>query len=178
VPNHQKSKNKPERNTLDVQVDDGKQCPFIEHYDGYLLDVLANLRCFASSRWQHRDISAVWRSCLFVRSQGDTKILGEGVNHGLFSYSAQGLILRQEFVLNKNIVHLIDENFWNLNLGFKHETQAEMVIPMIYIISIISIMHIMCMMPIISIIHIIAGSKISTCGPRVDGQEEVKSPKP
>ncbi len=47
----------------------------------------------------------------------------------LFSYSEQGLIFSKEFVLNKNIVHLIDEIFWNL--GFKHEPQSEMVIPII-----------------------------------------------
>ena len=29
---------------MEVEVDDGKQCPFVEHYDGHLHDVLANLR--------------------------------------------------------------------------------------------------------------------------------------
>ena len=42
VPNHQKSRNK--RNGMDVEVDDGKQCPFVEHYDGFTHDLLANLR--------------------------------------------------------------------------------------------------------------------------------------
>ncbi len=28
-----------------VEVDDTKQCPFNEHYDGNMHDVLANLRC-------------------------------------------------------------------------------------------------------------------------------------
>ncbi len=42
VPKHQKSKN--ERNKVDVQVDGGKQCPFVGNYDGHLHDVLANLR--------------------------------------------------------------------------------------------------------------------------------------
>ncbi len=46
------------------------------------------------------------------------------------------------FILNKNIVHLIDDIFWNM--GFKTETQAEKVI--------ICINFIMLIMLIISII--------------------------
>ncbi len=91
----------------------------------------------------------------------------------LFSYSEQGLIFRKEFVLNKNIVHLIDEIFWNQ--GFKHETQAEMVIPIVRIISTIPI-YTMCAILITRIIA--RSSRTWTCGPRVDGQEEVLSPKP
>jgi hypothetical protein len=32
------------RNGVEVVVDDGKQCPFVEHYDGHLHDVLVNMR--------------------------------------------------------------------------------------------------------------------------------------
>jgi hypothetical protein len=47
VPNHLISKNKrngTERNGTEMVVNEGKQCPFVEHYDGHLHDVLANLR--------------------------------------------------------------------------------------------------------------------------------------
>jgi hypothetical protein len=44
------------------------------------------------------------------------------------------------FLLNKNIVHLIDDVFWNM--GFKHETQIEKVIPIILITCIIYLMYI------------------------------------
>ena len=56
----------------------------------------------------------------------------------LFRYSAIGLKSKQVFMLNKNIVHLIDEIFWNM--GFKTETQADKVMHIISIIRIISIM--------------------------------------
>jgi hypothetical protein len=56
----------------------------------------------------------------------------------LFRYSAIGLISRKVFMLNKNIVHLIDDIFWNM--GFKTETQADKVMHIISIIRIISIM--------------------------------------
>ena len=75
-------------------------------------------------------------------------------------------------MLNKNIVHLIDDIFWNM--GFKTETQADKVMHIISIISIISIMRIIC---IISIIRIIAGSSRAwTSGPRVAGEEDVDCP--
>ncbi len=41
MPSHLKSRNK--RNGVDVPVDESKQCPFVEHYDGHLHDVLANI---------------------------------------------------------------------------------------------------------------------------------------
>ena len=65
----------------------------------------------------------------------------------LFSYSEEGLVFRKEFVLNKNIVHLIEEIFWNL--GFKHENQAEMVILIIRIICVIPIIYFMSIILII-----------------------------
>ena len=72
-------------------------------------------------------------------------------------------------MLNKNIVHLIDDIFWNM--GFKTETQADKVM---LIISIIRILSIMCIILIISLIRIIAGSSGSwNCRPRVAGKENV-----
>ena len=50
--------------------------------------------------------------------------------------------MKKMFMLNKNIVHLIDDIFWNM--GFKTETQADKVmhiIPIARIISIISIIR-------------------------------------
>ena len=50
--------------------------------------------------------------------------------------------MKKIFMLNKNIVHLIDDIFWNM--GFKTETQADKVmhiIPIARIISIISIIR-------------------------------------
>ncbi len=44
-------------------------------------------------------------------------------------------------MLNKNIVHLIDDIFWNM--GFKTETHADKVMHIIPIISIISLISIM-----------------------------------
>ena len=42
VPNYVKSKNR--RSEVMAEVDDTKQCPLSEHYDGNTHDVLANLR--------------------------------------------------------------------------------------------------------------------------------------
>ncbi len=42
VPNNEKSKNK--RNKKEVDIDDTRQCPFGEHYDGTTHDFLSNLR--------------------------------------------------------------------------------------------------------------------------------------
>ena len=53
-------------------------------------------------------------------------------------------------MLNKNIVHLIDDIFWNM--GFKTETQADKVMPIIRIIYIIRIISVI---SLILIIHII-----------------------
>ena len=56
--------------------------------------------------------------------------------------SAKGLVKKKIFRLNKNIVHLIDDIFWNM--GFKTEMQADKVmhiIPIARIISIISIIR-------------------------------------
>ncbi len=58
----------------------------------------------------------------------------------LFSYYVHGLILKKVFVLNKNIVHLIDDIFWNM--GFKTETQADKVMHIILIARIMSIISI------------------------------------
>ncbi len=72
----------------------------------------------------------------------------------LFSYSEEGLIFRKQFVSNKNIVHLIEEILWNL--GFRHETQAEMAIPIIRIILIIPIIYLMCTILIKYIIRLMS----------------------
>ena len=45
--------------------------------------------------------------------------------------------MKKIFIMNKNIVHLIDDIFWNM--GFKTETQADKVMPIIRVIFIISI---------------------------------------
>jgi hypothetical protein len=55
------------------------------------------------------------------------------------------------FLLNKNIVHLIDDFFWNM--GFKHETQPEKVILIMLIICVIKFMIIMRIILIILIIY-------------------------
>ena len=52
------------------------------------------------------------------------------------------------FMLNKNIVHLIDDIFWNM--GFKTETRADKVI---HIIPIIRVSVIILIISIISIVH-------------------------
>ena len=90
----------------------------------------------------------------------------------LFRYSAIGLISKKVFMLNKNIVHLIDDIFWNM--GFKTETQADKVM---LIISIKRIISIICIIQIVSLIRIIAGLSGSwNCRPRVAGEENVDSP--
>ena len=59
--------------------------------------------------------------------------------------------MKKMYLVNKNIVHLIDDIFWNL--GFKTETQAEKVTTEIMII--ICIMHIILIMTIVLIMYII-----------------------
>ena len=54
-------------------------------------------------------------------------------------------------MLNKNIVHLIDDIFWNM--GFKTETQADKVMNVMHIIPIIRIMSIIHIIRIMSIIR-------------------------
>mmetsp|Transcript_42171 Transcript_42171/g.88152 ORF Transcript_42171/g.88152 Transcript_42171/m.88152 type:complete len:85 (-) Transcript_42171:234-488(-) len=51
------------------------------------------------------------------------KALDELLDAEVDVYNVHGLILKKVFVLNKNIVHLIDDIFWNM--GFKTETQAD-----------------------------------------------------
>ena len=67
------------------------------------------------------------------------------------SQSAKGGFMKKMYLVNKNIVHLIDDIFWNL--GFKTDTQAEKVTTEIMII--ICIMHIILIMTIILIMYII-----------------------
>ena len=68
-------------------------------------------------------------------------------------YSSKGTIVKKMPILNKNIVHLVDDMFWNM--GFKTEKQTEQVISIIHIISIIYIKVIICIILIISVIRII-----------------------
>jgi hypothetical protein len=60
-PNRLKNRNK--RNGVDVPVDESKQCPFVGHYDGHVHNVLANMRRLDGTIENHRDASAVRRSC-------------------------------------------------------------------------------------------------------------------
>jgi hypothetical protein len=64
-------------------------------------------------------------------------------------YSAKGTIVRKISLINKSLIRLIDDIFWNL--GFKNETQAEKVIVIIHSILIIHIMRIICIILIISV---------------------------
>ena len=68
-------------------------------------------------------------------------------------YSSKGTIVKKMPILYKNIVHLVDDMFWNM--GFKTEKQTEQVISIIHIISIIYIEVIICNILIISVIRII-----------------------
>ncbi len=55
-------------------------------------------------------------------------------NYYYFSYSLKGAVVKKTYLLNKKIVHVINDIFWNM--GFKTETQAEKVMHIIAIISI------------------------------------------
>ena len=68
-------------------------------------------------------------------------------------YSTQGTVVKKMSILNKNIVHLIDDIFWNM--PFKTDTQAEKVELVIYVILIISIVPIMCIILIILVVFLI-----------------------
>jgi hypothetical protein len=65
------------------------------------------------------------------------------------SYSVKGT-QQEVFILNENIVHLIDDIFWNM--GFKTETQAEKVILIIRFILFITIITLITLILIIRII--------------------------
>ncbi len=65
-------------------------------------------------------------------------------------YSAEGTVVKKISWINKSLIHLIDDIFWNL--GFKNETQAEKVIVIICIILIAYIICIICIILILSII--------------------------
>ena len=55
-------------------------------------------------------------------------------------HSSKGSFVKKMPILNKNIVHLVDDMFWNM--GFKTEKQTKQVISIVHIISIIFIIHI------------------------------------
>jgi hypothetical protein len=56
------------------------------------------------------------------------------------SYSVKGTVAKQIFILNKNIVHLIDDMFWFI--VFKTESQAENATLTIHFITIITLITI------------------------------------
>jgi hypothetical protein len=66
------------------------------------------------------------------------------------SYSVKGTVVKKIFILNKNIVHLIDDMFWYM--GFKTESQAEKVIVIIRFILFITIITPLTLIRIICII--------------------------
>ena len=63
-------------------------------------------------------------------------------------YSVKGTVAKQIFMLNKNIVHLIDNMFWYM--GFKTESQAEKVILIIHFIALITIITLILIICIIA----------------------------
>jgi hypothetical protein len=68
-------------------------------------------------------------------------------------YSAKGTVVKKISLINKSLIHLIDDVFWNL--GFKNEIQAEKVIVIIRIILITYMMHIICFILIIFIMSLV-----------------------
>ncbi len=60
-----------------VDVDDTKQCPFVEQYGGSSHDVLANMRCLDDRIETHPQYCPPVN--LFA-PKGTQKVLGEGVN--------------------------------------------------------------------------------------------------
>ena len=70
-----------------------------------------------------------------------------------FSFTETGKINKKIFMVNKNIVHLIDDVFWNM--GFKTESQADKVYSLHSLYSLFLIIHIMFIIYIILIIFII-----------------------
>ncbi len=63
-------------------------------------------------------------------------------------YSAKGTVVKKISLINKSLIHLIDDIFWNS--GFKNETQTEKVIVIIRIILITYIVRFICIKLIIS----------------------------
>lgn len=74
----------------------------------------------------------------------------------------KGTVVKKIFMLNKNIVHLIDDIFWHM--PFKNPTHDETVImfiiQIILTICIISVIRIMSIIRIISIKHIMLSMRI------------------
>jgi hypothetical protein len=64
-------------------------------------------------------------------------------------HSAMGTVVKKIPLFNKNMIHLIDDIFWNL--GFKNETKAKKVIVIIRIILIIYSILLILLILIISI---------------------------
>ncbi len=70
-----------------------------------------------------------------------------------FSYPVKGAVVEKIFKLNKYIVHLIYDIFWNM--GFKTETQTDKVVHIRPITCIVAIVAIIPIIPIILILRII-----------------------
>ena len=64
-------------------------------------------------------------------------------------HSAKGTFVKKIPLINKNLIHLIDDIFWNL--GFKNAEKAEKVIAIIRIILIIDVIFLIRIILIISI---------------------------
>jgi hypothetical protein len=74
-------------------------------------------------------------------------------------HSAKGTVVKKIPLFNKNMLHLIDDIFWNL--GFKNETQAEKVMVIIRIILIINILLLIFLISIIPIILIMSQVRVA-----------------
>ncbi len=71
-------------------------------------------------------------------------------------HPAKKSIVKKIPLFNKNMIYLIDENFWNL--GFKNETQAEkVIICIIRVIYVIFFLRIILIMSIMSQVHVDLG---------------------
>ena len=78
-------------------------------------------------------------------------------------------------MLNKNLVHVIDDIFWNM--GFKTATQADKVMHIIPIIAIITMISIISMYKLHQLYVLVqVRQDPGTCGPREAGQEDIDCP--
>ena len=79
----------------------------------------------------------------------------------IFRLSSKGAISKQMFVINKNIVHLVDDIIWNS--GFKTESQGEQVL--------LSLFQVLQLLLLLCLLWLLAASLWSGYSwPRLDGQ--------
>ena len=57
-------------------------------------------------------------------------------------HSSKGGVIKKMYILNKNIVHLIDDIFWNM--GFKTETHGEKVLCLLYALCWLFALYMLC----------------------------------